>query len=278
MTSLQTQAAQYSPPLTAGANITRVLRSGEYVAVRPVLMDGAPILLKDDEQADDARGQIFELQDEGAGPWRAIEVWVSVDPVTGGAEREVLPGGKLGRVRIITFDLYKRRNGTIFRFPVDDTGASQTVSNLQQTGNRMPVDLYKAKRFVWATGDDVIALRRKGIANQAAVEARKRSEDPVQAQRILAQLIGEALRENKAAEENKFTLAGTLKDLEAQERAAGQRQSVSPTLPTDALAAVAAAQQQPAGAPAAPAAGLAQAADPAAPEPTQPRPPRRGGG
>lgn len=263
------QAAAAAPP--QGSSLTRVMRFGEFVSITPVLMDGAPIMLKDDENADDARGQVFEFYDAEERMTRAIEVWVALDPVTGGPDTVVHPNGTRGRVKLQSFDIYKRRNGTLFRFPISEGGDDQTVSNLQQTGNRRPVDLYKAKKFVYATAADVIAIRRKGAANVAAAVARKAAEDPQQAQRALMELMREAMRENTAMVTQQVTLAGLLKEQREQEERAGQR----PTTGTGTFADLSSGDAPPA---------TATATTPPAELPgglnVTPRPPRppRGGG
>lgn len=263
------QAAPVVATPPKGAALTRVMRFGEFVNITPVLMDGHPIMLKDDENADDARGQVFEFFDAEERMTRAIEVWVALDPVTGGPDTVVLPNGTRGRVKLQTFDIYKRRNGTLFRFPISEGGDDQTVSNLQQTGNRRPVDLYKAKKFVYATAADVIAILRKGAANVAAAQARRAAEDPAQAQRTLVELMREAMRENNEAVAKQVTLAGLLKEQREQEQRAGQ----TATTGTGTFAALADAT---------PVGGAEPAPAPEVPgglnvTPRPPRPPRGGG-
>lgn len=239
------------------------MRSGEYVDVTPVKMpNGDPIMLKDDENADDARGQVFEFYDAEERMTRAIEVWVALDPVTGGPDTVVHPNGTRGRVKFVSYDLYKRRNGSLFRFPIDEAGDGQTVSNLQQTGNRRPTDIYKGKKFVYATGADVVAILQKGEANKRAFEARRASEDPMRAQQALGELIASAIKENAEAVAQRITLAQLLKENREQEIAAGQPPTTSAALPTDVLAgSVPAASTEVLG-------GLS------APAPRPPRPPR----
>lgn len=255
-----------------GSALTHVRRFGEQTPIKPVLMDGLPIMLKDDENADDARGQVFEFFDAEEGKARAIEVWVALDPVTGGPDTVVHANGTRGRIKLQSFDIYKRRNGTLFRFPVSEDGEDQTVSNLQQTGNRRPVDLYKAKKFVYATAEDVIAIRRKGAANVAAAKARKDAEDPMQAQRILMEMMREAAKENANALASQVTLAGLLKEQRAQEEKAGQ----TPTTGTGTFAGL--ADAVPVGASGEGVGGTEVVGGLTAPAPRPPRPPRGGGG
>lgn len=175
-----------------------VRRMGDRVPAKPVMVslngEQRALLLYDADDAPEARGQVFEIKDPSAPEGvRAIEVWVGVDPVSNGPLRELLPDGQLGRTVMISYDVYVRRNGTMFRLPVYERGDQQTVSRWTQTGNGPQRDLYLSKGFRWATAKDFVDVLEKAVKNKAADTKRKEAQDPLKAQAAMTETLKEAL-------------------------------------------------------------------------------------
>lgn len=217
------------PPL----RITKVRRHSIAVSVRPIMVTHAgverPVMLYDADGGE-PRGQVFEIQDEMRGP-RAIEVWVAIDPVTSGEARELLPDGNLGRVTLVSKDIYVRRNGTLFTVPVYEKGSEQTISRWMSLGNGEQQDLYLRKGFRFATAKDVVAMLEKTAHNVAAAVRRKDAEDPLKRDERLAILLKEALVPYRGA-----TVNGALAEAEkmdAEVRSKSRRKGVTAALATE---------------------------------------------
>lgn len=155
---------------------------------------------------------------------------VAIDPVTSGEARELLPDGNLGRVTLVSKDIYVRRNGTLFTVPVYEKGSEQTISRWMSLGNGEQQDLYLRKGFRFATAKDVVAMLEKTAHNVAAAVRRKDAEDPLKRDERLAILLKEALVPYRGATVNAALADAEKMDAEVRSK---RRKGVTAALATE---------------------------------------------
>lgn len=100
-----------------------------------------------------------------------------------------------GPPRKITWEVYKRPDGSLFSLPIDDAGpGSETRSAVSRdaTTGRGSVNKYLNRGFKWATMADRKAALERAEANAKADEERKKLRDPAELEKYRAALQAQA--------------------------------------------------------------------------------------
>jgi len=171
--------------------MTTQMYAGGYVDMTPVIVNGKPLKMSDPLNPQRVFGEVFVIKDRDTNKERAV-----MKRPMGGEGYTVTNPETAEQVSHYWEDLYRRPDGQLYHHRVEASEGMQTCGRYEAIGGGRQRDLYLSKPgWRWAVAEDVLAVLARAEKNSADQAERNRARDPLEANKIMATTLANALAE-----------------------------------------------------------------------------------